>query len=130
MEQEGKKTKKLEAVSFGKFGEEVVTQEYIKKGYTILERNWKMGKTEIDIILQKESTIILVEVKSRDGKNEDALTSVTLDKRKRMIRAADSYIKNQKGIIDYRFDLATVTGTPDQYEIEIYEDAFVSADIF
>ena len=47
-----------------------------------------------------------------------------------MVRAADAYLKRLPGTLQYRFDIATVTGNQKKYEIEIYEDAFVSADLF
>ena len=122
--------KKLAASEFGKFAEEVAVQHYIKKGYTILERNWRLGKTEIDIIAQNADTLILIEVKARSGRDEDALSAVTTDKRKRMIRAADSYLRKMQGRLDYRFDIVTVTGTIQNYEIDVYEDAFVATDVF
>ena len=122
--------KKKEAYEFGLMAEELIAQEYIKKGYTVLERRFRLGKTEIDLICQCENVIVLIEVKARSGNDEDALSSITADKRKRMIKAADSYIKRLKGSLDYRFDIATVTGNSQIYEIEIFEDAFVAADIF
>ena len=115
---------------FGDFAEEIAAQEYMRKGYVVLERNWRSGKTEIDIIAQKEDTVIIIEVKARNGKGEDALSAVTTDKRKRMIRAADTYLKKLPGNLNYRFDIVTCTGTSEQYTLEILEDAFVSTDVF
>lgn len=122
--------KKNNAYEFGEIAEELVAQEYLKRGYTIIERRYRMGKTEIDLIAQKEDRIILIEVKARSGNDEDALSAVTLDKRKRMVRAADSYIQRLSGWLEYRFDIATVTGDKNNNVIEIYEDAFVAADLF
>lgn len=123
-------TKKLEAYELGLFAEEVTAHEYIKRGYTILERRWKLGKTEIDLIAQKDNIVVLIEVKARSGKDEDALSAVTPDKRRRMIRAADSYLKNLPGRLEYRFDIVTVTGNREIHKIEIFEDAFIAADLF
>lgn len=122
--------KKNNAYEFGEFAEEIIAQEYIKKGYTVLERRFRMGKTEIDIIAQKENVIILIEVKARSGKDEDALSAVTTDKRRRMIRTADAYLRRMEGQFEYRFDIATMTGNQEKYEIEIFKDAFVAADLF
>lgn len=122
--------KKNNAYEFGEFAEEIIAQEYIKKGYTVLERRFRMGKTEIDIIAQKENVIILIEVKARSGKDEDALSAVTTDKRRRMIRTADAYLRRLEGQFEYRFDIATMTGNQEKYEIEIFKDAFVAADLF
>ena len=122
--------KRKEAYEFGRIAEEKVVEEYLKKGYSILERNWRIGKTEIDIIAQKEDRIILVEVKARNTNEEDALAAVDRDKRKRMIKAADVYLRRMDGIFNYRFDIAICLGTISQHELEIIEDAFVSADLF
>lgn len=122
--------KKKEAEIFGKISEELASQEYTKRGYAILERRWRLGKTEIDLIAQKEDIIVIVEVKARSGEDEDALSAVTADKRRRMIRAADSFLKGLKGDYSYRFDIVTVTGSIEAHEIEIFEDAFMATDIF
>ena len=120
----------IEAHEFGKFAEELTAQEYIKNNYVILERNWRLGKTEIDIIAQKENVIVFIEVKARNGKDLSPLEAITHDKRRRMTRAADCYIRNAKGEYEYRFDFATVSGTRQKYEFEILEDAFLAADFF
>lgn len=124
------KEKKLQAYDLGVSAEEIVANHYIQRGYTVLERRWMMKKTEIDLIVQKEDTIVIVEVKARSGKDEDAISTVTSDKRHRMVKAADAYISSLKGTYEYRFDIATVTGNKSDYVVECYEDAFVGADIF
>lgn len=122
--------KKQDALEFGKYAEDLVANDYIIKGYTILERRFKLGKSEIDLIARKDDIIVFIEVKGRSGKDEEALSAVTRDKRKRMVKVADNYLKRLEGSCDYRFDIATVTGNTNVYKMEIYEDAFVAADIF
>ena len=123
-------TEKIEAVEFGERAEGIVANEYIKRGYAILARRWKMGKTEIDLIAQKEDEIIMIEVKARTTDYFDPNEAVTPDKRRRMIRAADTYIKSMKGDYSYRFDIAALAQTPEGIKMEILEDAFTSADLF
>lgn len=122
-------SKKAIARELGLFAEQQACDIYVRKGYTVLERNWRLGKTEIDIILQKDNTIILSEVKARSGRDMDALSAVTIDKRKRMVRAADSYIRRLKGDFKYRFDIVTLTGDVNNFEIEFFEDAFIVTDL-
>lgn len=119
-----------EAQELGDFAEEMAANEYIKKGYAILEKNWYLGKTEIDIIAQVDNIIVFIEVKARSGKNQSPFEAVTHDKKKRMTRAADNYIRRLKGDYEYRFDLVGFTGTKNKYELEILEDAFLAADFF
>lgn len=119
-----------EAHDFGAFAETLAAREYIKRGYVILEKNWRLGKSEIDLIAQKDNVIVLIEVKARSGRDVKPIESITHDKKRRMTRAADHYIRRLKGDFDYRFDFFAVTGNREQYEIELLEDAFLAADFF
>ncbi len=48
----------------GKFGEAQAVEYLQQNGYTILETNWTFQKAEIDIIAQKENTLVIIEVKN------------------------------------------------------------------
>lgn len=122
--------KKKESYEFGKFAEETAALNYISRGYTILERRWRMGKNEIDLIAQKDDEIIFIEVKARKDNEEEAVSAVNCDKRKRMIRSADAFISRQKGRMNYRFDIVTCIGTPKDYKLDFIENAFFATDLF
>ena len=49
----------------GKKGEELAVNHLLKKGYNILERNYRFDKAEVDIIAQKKDILAVVEVKTR-----------------------------------------------------------------
>lgn len=51
----------------GKLGEELAVDFLQKNGYDILETNWVFQKAEIDIIAQKDNTLVAVEVKTRSS---------------------------------------------------------------
>ena len=51
----------------GKKGEQLAVDFLQKKGYTILDRNWRFKKAEVDIIAQKEQILAIVEVKTRSS---------------------------------------------------------------
>ncbi|MCH5224534.1 MAG: YraN family protein [Muribaculaceae bacterium] len=128
--EEKRKNKKELAREFGLYAEEMAAQEYLRRGYTILERQFHLGKTEIDLIVLKDATIVIVEVKARATDEEDALAAITVDKRRRMIRAADSYLRRFPGDMQYRFDVVACTGSMQDFNMEIFEDAFNAADVF
>lgn len=118
--------KKLRDQAFGRFAEDRAADFYISEGYAIRERNWKHGRIEIDIIAQKENVIVFVEVKGRSGRDNDAADAVTNDKMRRMTLGADFYLRNMKGRFEYRYDIFTLTGDFDNYEVQVYPDAFIS----
>ena len=107
----------------------MAAEHYIKEGYSILERNWRLNKTEIDLIVQKGNVIVFVEVKARNLDDEDPVNEVSRDKRKRMIHASDVYIGALRGEYDYRFDIVGLAGNFNSYELEVLEDAFISTDV-
>ena len=53
--------------NLGKEGEVIAKKHLESNGYSILESNWRFKKYEIDIIAQKNNTIVFVEVKARNG---------------------------------------------------------------
>jgi putative endonuclease len=110
----------------GKKGEENAKQFIIKRGYKILEQNWRHQHKEIDIIAKKDNLIVIIEVKTRSSDFFDDITSVVSNKKKYfLIEATEAYIK--KNNIDYeiRFDLIFIHNN----NIEHIEDAFNAFDI-
>lgn len=110
---------------WGQKAEDIAYEYFLKEGYIIKERNWRLGNSfEIDLILQCNHTLIFAEVKARQTL-EEALDAVDVKKRKKMIKAADVYLRYQKEEFEYRFDIITVIGTPEHYILEHYPDAFI-----
>jgi len=77
----------------GKEGEELAVKWLVGKGYCIVERNWKWGNNEVDIIATKNKMLYFIEVKTRNfstaGHPED---SVTRQKFKSIQRVANGYL--------------------------------------
>ena len=110
---------------WGEYCEQLAADYFLKEGYVIRERNWRMGKLEIDLILEKDRTIIFVEVKARDGNNADPIDAVDFKKRRRTINAADVYMGRLNILYQYRFDIYAVKGNKDKYETFHLADAFI-----
>ena len=90
-----------------------------KAGYTLLQRNFRSGRNEIDIICQKDKLLIFVEVKRRKnnkfGYGEDFVDS---DKMDRLQSVAETYIDLIDWRGDIRFDIIALT----QSEIKHFQD--------
>ncbi len=109
----------------GKTGEELAAAYLSEKGYEILETNWRFRRYELDIIARKEKTIIVAEVKTRKslygGMPEE---SVTRQKQKSMVRAANAYILLKEYDEEVRFDIISVILKGDEVILYQIEDAF------
>lgn len=94
----------------GVWGEDVSLNYLQKKGYSLLERNYRFGHKEIDLILQDEDIIVFVEVKTRStAQFGSPAESITDTKRHNLIVAAEAYmIKNQLFNHPARFDVIEI----------------------
>lgn len=112
---------------FGKMAEDLAAEHLMAQGYVIRERNWRPRNThlEIDIITQKDDTMVFVEVKARAPYDEDPAEAVDLKKQRRLSRAADIYLNAQPYDFFYRFDIITVTGDLESHTLDHLEDAFL-----
>lgn len=110
---------------FGILGEDIAIEYLRRKGYVILDRNWRSGHKEIDIVARLGDTIVFVEVKARAnttyGNPEDA---VTRRKMHLLVLAADAYLRYNAIDMDVRFDIITITGATTKPHIQHYERAF------
>ena len=96
--------------SLGNEGESRVCDYITGLGMKVLDRNFRFGKEEIDIIALDKDTYVFIEVKTRSGRlHGSPFDAVTPFKQKAIVRAAVGYIKT-KNLFNksIRFDVAGV----------------------
>ena len=114
-----------ESQELGKSGEEIAYDYLIKKGFKILEKNWRHNKDEVDIIATRGEYLVIVEVKTRStfyfGEPQ-----IFVNKKKQgfMIRAANAYILKNNIDNETRFDIISIVQSGDRVSIRHIEDAF------
>jgi putative endonuclease len=109
----------------GKKGEDLAADYLKKAGYKILYRNWKWGKHEIDIIAENKDFIIFAEVKTRtDDFQMHPITSITREKQKSIIYAADGYLQKFNIEKEGRFDVIIIINKGLSFETDHIEGAF------
>ncbi len=118
----------LSNTAFGKIGENMAASFLQKKGYQILERNFRFGRSEIDLIGRFQDEIVFIEVKLRsEGMMEYPEKAVGKSKQRQIRLAADYYMLENDLSIPARFDIiAIIKG--ETFEIEHFEDAFYPFD--
>lgn len=101
----------------GRAGEELVARWYQRHGYQVVARNWRNSTGEIDLVVCDETSMVIVEVKTRRsdrfGSGAEAITPA---KQKRLRRLAVEFATEFRaaGRIrsgKLRIDVAVVTGT-------------------
>lgn len=112
----------------GKNGESEARLFLEKKGYRILHTNWHFHHYELDIVAQLGEELVIVEVKTR-SKNYllEPEESVDTKKIRRIVAAADAYVRYFNIDLPVRFDIVTLLKDGKGYYIrEHIEDAFYS----
>ncbi len=96
----------------GRRGEREAARHLRQKGYRILERNFRTGLGEIDLVAFRSGTVAFVEVRTQTWPASiDPLHTITRQKQRRVIRASQQYC-TLRGLEDrgvaLRYDVVTV----------------------
>ncbi len=112
----------------GKWGETEAARYLQGKGYSILERDWRQGHRDLDIVAltEERDTVVIVEVKTRQNDDlEKPEQAVDMKKMRNIAAATDIYIKQRNIVHQLRFDIISIVGTVNKVQkIEHIEDAF------
>ena len=110
---------------FGRRGEELALAFYTENGYTILEKNWQLNHLEVDIIAKNDESIVFCEVKTRSGNVlVEPQQSVSPQKQRNIIRAANYYVLKHQILLEVRFDIVAIVFAGEQYNLEHIPYAF------
>ena len=113
--------------ALGSRGEDLAVKYLKKKGYKVIERNYRCQWGEIDLVARQGDTVIFVEIKARTssdfGLPQDAVGRF---KQEKLIQAARAYMAEHhlQETIPARFDVVAVQLTPSGPDIELIQDAF------
>lgn len=85
--------------ALGKYGEELAARRLADAGMTILERNWRCGRTgEIDIVARDGDALVVCEVKTRrTGVFEHPMAAVSPSKADRLRGLAERWLQEHGG---------------------------------
>lgn len=114
------KTKK----AIGMQGEKIAKNYLMKRGYRVITENYRAKNYEVDLILQKNDTMVFVEVKVRSHKGYGTPESfVDSQKEHRIVEAAENYLWETAWEGKVRFDIIGIEMAED-IRIRHFQDAF------
>lgn len=109
----------------GTKGEQIAANYLEKKGYTVLETNWRFKNLEADIIANINKTLVIAEVKTRKSNYfGEPETFVNKQKQKNLIMAANEYVVRNQLDMEVRFDIISIIINDKEIKINHIEDAF------
>ena len=109
----------------GKKGEQLAVNYLQEHNYTIVERNYRFDKAEVDIIAKKKDILAIIEVKTRStiefGNPQDFVKPKQIQ---RLVKAVDEYVTTNDLDVEVRFDIIAIIKEKSNYNIEHLKDAF------
>lgn len=112
---------------WGDYWENVAFEYLCDKKLIKVKRNYQCKVGEIDLIMIDNDSLVFIEVKYR--KNSDwvsAVESVTKSKQRKIIKAAQLFLLQNKKYKDWncRFDVVSIQGNEQNPDIDWIEHAF------
>ena len=110
---------------FGRSGEDEAVSFYESAGF-VVERNFRAGRWEVDLVAAKRGLVVFCEVKTRTsdrwGLPQEA---VGREKQARIRRVASSWLaEHHPGPVEVRFDVVSVLVSDGQVHLTHIENAF------
>lgn len=107
-------------------GERIAERWLHRKGWRVIQRRFRDGHRDVDLIAERQGTVAFVEVKARTG---DAfgtpIEAVDWRKRRELVRSARVWIsRHGQAGESYRFDVIGVLMAPDKIFVRHVENAF------
>ena len=110
----------------GKRGEDLAATVAQAQGYRVVHRNYRCPLGEIDLILERNSTLVFIEVKTRSSNRYgEPWEAVTPTKQERIRRVATWYLREQElNPAAFRFDVFTVLLGCQPWQYRWFQEAF------
>lgn len=118
-------------MKLGKMGEDLACEFLIGQGHTIVERNWRSGHLEVDIISLDSEGLHFNEVKSRVAPvAASPEENVRADKQQKIVRAAQCYLRSDEKMnkfsnIDVYFDVISVIFEGEKADVTYFPKAYI-----
>ena len=111
---------------FGELGERIAERWLKRKGWRVVQRRFRSGHRDIDLVVEREGTVAFVEVKARKGLAfGDPIEAVNWSKQRELVRSASVWIdRHGRPMESYRFDVVGVLVEGDRVRIRHVPNAF------
>jgi putative endonuclease len=112
--------------AFGELGERIAERWLRQRGWRVVQRRFRSGHRDIDLVVEQEGVVAFVEVKARRGyRFGDPVEAVNWRKQKELGRSARVWIhRHGRPLEAYRFDVIGVLVSGERVRIRHIANAF------
>jgi putative endonuclease len=116
------------AQALGEEGERIAALWLAQQGWRILDRRFRNGHRDLDLVAEREGLVAFVEVKTRRGKDfGHPVEAVNWRKQRELVRSASVWIARYgSGEQTFRFDVVGVLMSDHGARVRHVENAFAA----
>ena len=111
---------------FGELGERIAERWLRRHDWRVVQRRFRNGHRDIDLVVEREGTVAFVEVKARKGREfGDPVEAVNWSKQRELARSASVWIdRHGRPEESYRFDVVGVLVEGERVRVRHVPNAF------
>lgn len=120
------------AQALGALGERIAERWLVRDGWRVVDRRWRSGRRDLDLVAIRENVVAFVEVKTRRSTwSGGPVEAVNWRKQRELTRSAHAWI-DQRGLLMapaaavYRFDVVGVVASRERVGVRHVEGAFAA----
>jgi putative endonuclease len=112
--------------AFGILGERIAERWLRRQGWRVMNRRFRNGRRDIDLVVEREGMVAFVEVKARRGDDFGGpVAAVNWRKQKELSKSAHVWVdRHGQAQQTYRFDVLGVLVDGDRVRVRHVPDAF------
>ncbi|GMV04772.1 MAG: UPF0102 protein [Gemmatimonadota bacterium] len=117
--------------ALGRWGEARAARYLERRGWTVLARNYRFGRREVDLVVRRGPLVVFVEVKTRAGEGFGAPQEAITRLKRREVEAVAAHFLARHGLQEapVRFDAVAIVvgrrgGGRTEVALEHLEDAW------
>src|ERR1700759_3632458 len=112
--------------AFGELGERIAERWLRRQGWRVVQRRFRNGHRDIDLVVERDGTVVFVEVKARRGARfGDPVEAVNWMKQKELSKSASVWIdRHGRPSESYRFDVVGVLVEGERVRVRHVPNAF------
>jgi putative endonuclease len=111
---------------FGELGERIAERWLRRQGWRVVQRRFRSGHRDIDLVVERDDLVVFVEVKARRGAEfGDPVEAVNWNKQRQLVRSASVWIdRHGRPSESYRFDVVGVLVEGEKVRVRHVANAF------
>ncbi|MDY5969891.1 MAG: YraN family protein [Bacteroidales bacterium] len=114
----------------GRIGENLAEKYLVNHDFKIVERDWRLGHNDIDLIAWDGNELVFIEIKTRrSNKCAEPEEWVDLEKQRSYVRLADYYVTKNNIEEEVRFDIIGIILNAQRQELHHLRRAFDASSV-